>query len=399
MVRFVSQLFCVICISFEATAASKVLFELSLNAASQHSVRNMSAAARAPVDTEFVSSLKRVLTAGELEHRPLKSDYKPAFFYRHWLHRWDTTATDGVHKFNSYPETEFEKYHFLLSKRLKERASKFIADVQVGFYSSGRDLNLDEIKDVDKRLESRISRDKPFVDGQVINLKGKTTFPVNLFTIGEAGKEYVNFGTPLQNGFYFNNLADYYNAIALLRHWGAYRDLRIISIPANTKVNCRVGLVGPQSFPADNVRYYKNELGNVAAESVEIASLQRLCGNLGLSDKDEFDIMKLVEKRSGGDIQIMFGYVQDYRVYEGEPLCIDVQGKPKEYAKKTPRGWVGSTGTEGLSHFLDKDYFETPFQLENILFEMNIFDREEKEEIVKFLRDKKIRTISTSKSI
>ncbi|MBY0463042.1 MAG: hypothetical protein K2Q34_07665 [Alphaproteobacteria bacterium] len=385
------KLFCLflllICFSFNVHASGKEIIELGLK--SRQLLRRFSSSITS-LGPDLVTSLKRTLTAGEMAHNPLDNDWKPAFFYSHWLKRLDTTSADGKYKFNSHPDTEFEKCHLQLEERLTNRASKFLSQTQVGVHLSGKVLTDDEMDHVDFILSSRIHRDKPFVKGQIIHLKGITAFPIVLFSLSQEGSNFVNFGTPLHHGFYLQNFADYFDSIALLRDWGAYRDLKIVSIPAGSKVNCRVGLVAPQSFPQTNIRYYRDNLGNVAAESVGMFSLQSLQEQLEFKDGSN-SLSDLVEHRTGGELQIMFGYAEKYKVYEAGSLCFDEDGNPKKYLKKKNNRWYKPSSAEEMSHFLDKDYFHTLFQLENILQKMDIFDKDERDEIVRFLLDKQIR--------
>ena len=372
----------IICFFFQCEVMSREFSELG-EKSFQIAKRYMSFNSKS---SDFVESIKRVLTTGEVAHHSLKNEYKPAFFYRHWLTRWDTTSKDGHHKFNSYPEAEFEKHYTLLSQRLAERSTQFLSNAQVGFYPSGEILTAEKENQIDSRLTKRIENQKPFVPGQIVSLQGITTFPMNLFTLAQEGNNFINFGTPFHHGFYFRNLKDYYDSIALLREWGAYRDFRIISIPAGVRINCRIGLVGHQSFPRTDTQYFRDNMGKVHAESMDIDSLQnlqRLCSHTPL---DNF-----VENRIGGEIQIMFGFVERYSVYDYGALCVNIDQTPKKYAKKNIEGLYKPSNQGELSHFLDLDYFQTPFQLENILFKLNTIDETERDRIREFLYHKNIR--------
>lgn len=384
VITFLLKFVLLSCFVFQHQSTAAGLVELSVKTL-KSTRRYMS---NTPAHLGFVDSLKRVLTAGERAHHLLEDDYKPAFFYRHWLERWDTTPIDGKHKFNSYPQTEFERCHSLLADRLDKHSTNLLSKAQVGFYPAGKNLTDAEMMNVNVKLAYRIKREKPFVNGQIVSLQGVTSFPINLFTLAEEGSSFINFGTPLQHGFYFQNLKDYYDAIALLRDWRVYRDLKIVSIPAGVRVNCRIGLIGPQSFPNPEIQYYRdNKTGNVVAESMDISSLQKLYKNLG---EKNTTVDNLVESRVGGDVQLMLGYVERYSVYDCGPLCKDEKGNPKKYTKKNQKGDYEAVTGEQI-HFLDKEYFKTSFQLENILFSMNTINIKERDEIIKFLVDKKIR--------
>ncbi|MBY0282318.1 MAG: hypothetical protein K2W94_09255 [Alphaproteobacteria bacterium] len=337
---------------------------------------------------ELVPVLKRALTHSLDLHHALKPDFRGAFYLKNWLSRWVTPHPDnhGISSLAS-PTTKapIEECHRIMAERFEQHSASFKSTHKVGYHAPRfLKAGVFDQNTINAELAKRIAVDRPFVTGQILPIIGKTNYAMSFLNLREKDKGKLSpkpiiFGAPLEHGFFFKTLEEYLNYIAILRDWGCYSHLSIVSIPANTEVNLRVGLIGPQVFPKLEVISANNTFQIKDNEDVVISRWHTR--KLGCNIED------IKDHRHGGDMQVMMGYAEKYTVYDYGSLCKDQSGNPIDYLSKDLDGhWARPTNLATRSHYLDPDYLQTPFILEDILRSMGVIYQPEYDEIKSFIQ-------------
>ncbi len=258
------------------------------------------------------------------------------FFLKNWINVWDhfSGQDSDIAGFSDVLEDRPHlSLHRMLYERLREaRERAFVAandnssqdvcgpfsKVRVGgvVRSFSRDESVREKEEQAIRRMMDRKRDD-FLDGFFVHVKGRTKFPMVFINLRQKEKNVdqsvvISYLLPIENALCCGTVRDYRMQAGLMNGWtlsedrSPYSGLSVVGIAEGAEVDLAIGINSPQEFP----RYVRGK-GTLTKEPI--------LGDAGVLSKEYLaPIIKaqgysgLAEEFSGGRVQMLAGYVEDY---------------------------------------------------------------------------------------